>query len=147
MGRRITEPRAPIDAFNPPDDSAVILHDDATAQKYRKAAEEARRRGPGRVTPAQEPAPVPPGEAPLPLVNVARAVAGREIGRLRKQADDIERDIARGAWGAGGAVVEHLVVRQRESRALLEEVRAEVERLDSMNDDQVRRWAGARGVR
>ena len=131
---------------------SVIGHDPETAQAYRLAAQEAARRQASSLPPAgsrgQSPAPVAPAEPQLPMVNVARALAGRvRSGRLRKQADDLERDLQRGVIGAGGSVVEHLVVRQREIGKFLEDINAEIARLSSLDDEAVRSWAAKHGAR
>jgi hypothetical protein len=150
MSRRTVEPVSPVDAFNPPADGPVILHDDATAAAYKAATEDARQRHRSGLPPASargQQAVQAPAEAPLPLLGVARAVAGREIGRLKAEVAAIERDLQRGIVGPGGNVSEHLVTRQREARAYLEQVRAEVERIDSMDDEQVRRFAFGLGAR
>ena len=82
------------------------------------------------------------------MVNVARALAGLvRSGGLRKQADDLERDLQRGVIGAGGSVVEHLVVRQREIGKFLEDINAEIARLSSLDDEAVRSWAAKHGAR
>jgi hypothetical protein len=83
----------------------------------------------------------------LPGVHVARQAVGRAVQRLRAQAEGIERELSRGPIGASGMVVPHLVEQSAASRTALVEIRAEIERLNSMTDDECRKWAFDRGAR
>lgn len=149
MSRAITSPPATQDAYSAQGDT-VIGHTPEAAQAYREAAEEAARRQASGLPPQGSPVtsrPVVPSEAPLPAIGVARAVAGREIGRLKASAAAIERDLQRGCTGMGGTVTEYLVTRQREARASLEGILAEIVRLESLDDEQVRKFAFQHGAR
>lgn len=145
MPRRTTEPKAPVDAFNPPDDSPVILHDDATVQRYREAAEQARQHGPSRVFPDRQPA-AAAAEA-LPMLGVARAQVGTELARLRQDAAGLEVQMQRGPVGMHGQVVPHLAERLRECREALRQVQERITEIESMNDDQIRQLAFELGAR
>jgi hypothetical protein len=150
MSRSITEPKAPFDAFNPPQDGAAILHDPQAAQAYRDATADARHRQSSGLAPASsavQPAPAAPTEAPLPMSGPANAFGGRHLQSLRKQADDLERSIQRGAFGAGGTVVEYLVAQQRESRRYVEDIQAEIQRIENLDDHGVRKLAFTLGAR
>jgi hypothetical protein len=154
MPRRVTETKDPFDAFNPPSDAPVIVHDDATAQAYRDAAAAVRQRQDSGLPPEGarqiKPEPAAPPEAPLPFAHVARQVAAREIGRLRAQAEAGRRDLAnRFTFGWNGQQVSDPAVlnMKRELAQQVEAAEAEAARLSSLDDDQVRRWASARGVR
>lgn len=108
-------------------------------------SEDSRRESPVH---ARMPRPVTaPAEAPLPLLSVARAKVGHEVTRLRGVEAAIERELGRGAIGASGVPIPHLVERQRAARAELELVRMEIERLNNLDDNQVRQEAFNLGAR
>jgi len=100
---------------------------------------------------AREVAPEPEApEAPaLPFTHVAQQHAGREIGRLRAQVEAGRRDLGRYVWTANGAQVSDpaVLTMRAELAAQVDAAEAEADRLNSMTDDQVCRWAASRGVR
>jgi hypothetical protein len=78
---------------------------------------------------------------------VAHQFAGREVRRLKAQADGIERDLARGVIGATGQPLPYLAQRHAEARAELPRLREEIASFESMTDLEVRQWAFEQGVR
>jgi len=99
--------------------------------------------------PVGVPAPAPVAEpvAQLPYIHVSRQVAGREIQLLKAKAERIERGLARGVIGASGQVVPHLVQMHADARETLARVRDEIDRLESLTDQEVRQWAFEQGAR
>jgi hypothetical protein len=148
MPRAITESPATQDAYTALGDT-VIGHTDEAAQPYRDAAADVRRRQQSGMAPASArvQAAQAPAEAPLPMIGVARQVAGRRIQELKQQAEGIERELQRGCVGAGGNVTEYLVTRQREARSFLADINAEIDRINTLDDDAVRRFAHQAGAR
>ena len=140
MSRRLAEGPSNLDAISPGD--TVIGHE---AAFYKD----------GSLTASHRPRPGVPGqgasqEAPtpqLPMSGVANAAVGRHLARLREQVAGMQRDLERGCIGAGGNVVEHLVIRQREMREHIAAVQAEIERIGAMDDLAVRRLAFDLGAR
>src|SRR6516165_7050582 len=114
------------------------------ASPYSEAAAEVRQRQAAGLPPAGSAVQITtaaPASEPLLPVNVARAYASREITRLRGQAEAIERELSRGPFGASGMQDLFLVEQQRAARAGLEEIRAEIARLDGMTDQEAQLWA------
>jgi hypothetical protein len=141
MSQRITEPPSVKDSMSPGD--TIIGHE---AAFYRDGSLTASHR-PRPAVPGYEAPQAAPSEPALPMLGVARAVAGRHIQKLRAEAGNIERDLQRGIIGPGGNVTEHLVTRQREARVYLEQVQEEITRLEQMTDEQVRQFAYDKGAR
>jgi hypothetical protein len=138
MSRRITEPTAPVDAFNPPDDGSVIVHDDATAQKYRQAAERARRRGPTCTFPDPQPA-APSG--PQVDVRLATQARDKQVHALRADLARLDKEAQQSPVGATGMVVPHLADRQRQVQAGVDAIRREIERLHALDGQELIDWA------
>lgn len=140
-----SEPMGTVDAFTAKGD-AVLGHDPETVRAYREQAEEAVRRGPGRII--GQPATQAPAESPqLPMSGVANAVVGKELARLREQAGGLERSIQSPPIGPGGYQVDHLVASHRQMRAELELLREEISRIEGMDDGQVRQLGFKLGAR
>ena len=84
----------------------------------------------------------------LPMLGVAQATVGTEIRRLRAVEAAIERELSSASvFGANGQLVPYLAQRAAENRAELEHVRAEIERLNNLDDSQVRARAYELGAR
>jgi hypothetical protein len=142
MPRPIVEPLPVRDGMSPGD--TVIGH---TASFYSDGSLNAFGR-PRPGGPVQEAAAAP--EAPLPMTGVSRQLAGTEIQRLRAQAEAGRRDLqGRYFFTASGAQVSDpaVLAMRAELAAEVDAAEAEAERLANMTDDQVRAWAGSRGVR
>jgi hypothetical protein len=145
MATVATESPLPRDAYSPGD--SVIIHDAETTQGYREAAQEAARKGPGKVIPSRQPA-IQAGS--LPTVGVARQVANREVGRLRAQAEAGQRDLTgRFTFTASGQQLSDPVQIGMRTRlaADIEAATEEANRLAGLDDVAVRQWAFSKGVR
>ena len=113
----------------------------------------------GSLTASQRPRPVVPGyevpqaapaEAPLPMTGVARAVAGKEVNRLRAQVEGGRRDLAaRFTFGVQGQQISDpaMLAMRAELVAQIDAAAAEADRLNGLDDLAVRQWAHSRGVR
>lgn len=88
-----------------------------------------------------------PPETPLPSLGVSRALAGTEVKKLRLKVEALEREIINGPHGPSGMQTPYLVQRSQDARKELEEVNAEIERIEAMDGNQVRAWAYRRGQR
>lgn len=126
----------------------IPAHDPAVAQGYKDAAQEAIKRGPGRVIKSTLPS--APLTAPLPSPIVARQVANRESNRLRAVADAGRRDLAaRFTFGASGQQISDpaVLMMRGELVAQIDATAAEADRLGGLDDAAVARWAYDHGVR
>ena len=75
---------------------------------------------------------------------------GKEIARLTGQVEAGRRDLLqRFTWGAGGQQLSDpaLLAMKAELVADLDAIEAEIARLGSMDDHEIRVWAAGRGVR
>ena len=151
MSTRITEPASNLDGASPGD--TVLGHSQEVAQAYRDAAAAHRQRQESGIHPAGSPVrsqPPAPPEAPLPMLGVARQVAGKEVNRLKAQAEAGQRDLnGRFTFGWNGQQISDpaVIAMRKELVAQIGATEAEIERLESMDDLAVRQWAFGRGVR
>jgi hypothetical protein len=83
----------------------------------------------------------------LPMLGVARQVVGAEILRLRATEAAIERDRARGPFGASGAQNPYLIEQATQHRIGLENIREQIEGLSNLDDNQLRQKAYELGAR
>ena len=81
------------------------------------------------------------------MLGVARQVVGRELGRLRKQAADLERDISRGPIGMHGQIVPGLAERIQQARLALVAIQDEIRRIGALDDEGIRKLAFELGAR
>ena len=143
MSRALVEQPLPPDAFSQGD--SILVHDPADALSYRQAAQEAVKRGPGRVIQSSQPA--APSAPQLPMSGVANATVGRHLIQLREQAAGLERSIQSPPIGPGGHQVDHLVAGQQQMRTGLGLLREEIARIEAMDDLAVRQLAYKLGAR
>lgn len=143
--RQIVHNADPFDAFNPPPDSPVIMHDPATVQGYRDAAEAARLAGPGRVY--EDNIPAASADFGLPYLHVAEQVRGRKLRDLESAKDGLERELSRSVLGASGQPLTdpgRLAMRADHERAL-ELLSAQIVQLRGLTDLALRSWAAEQG--
>jgi hypothetical protein len=148
--RRTVAPRDATDTFNPPSDGPVLVHDEATVQHYRQAAEKARRHGPSRTIPAQVTAEPPASGPPLPFIGVAEQVRGTKLRELEAAMVRLERELAQGSTGAGGQPLSSfpgLLAMRREKEQALVFLAGEIEQLRGLEGDALRQWAFDQGHR
>jgi hypothetical protein len=97
---------------------------------------------------ARNPVPVTvPEGAALPLLGVARQLAGREIQRLLAAADGIDRELSRSVIGASGQPIAHKLAEMPALRDAAAKLRAEADGISAMTDGEVRAFAYERGAR
>jgi hypothetical protein len=142
---RITEPPSSLgDAFTKGD--TAIGHSPDMVAHYRDLATQADIRREALAGGGQQAAPEVPA---LPMTHVARQHAGKEVSRLACQVEAGRREVGRLVFTASGAQVSDPAVLAMRAELVqqIEAAEAEISRLGEMSDDQVRQWAGARGVR
>jgi len=144
MPTRITEPVLPPDAFSMGD--TFIGHSPEAARPYRDASMEAMRRREAGI-PGQETAQAAPAAPSLPMLGVARAKLGNHLSLLRQKAAGLERFLSSPPIGIGGQPVSHLIEQHRQARGELQALQAEIERINSLDDDATRRLAYELGAR
>lgn len=146
---RTVEPPMPQDALSPGD--TIYAHTAEVAQGYRQAAAEAAMRQQSGLPPVsargQVAAGVPAG-SPLPSPQVARQVLGHEITRLSLQAESLQRQGEGQPFAfAGNAnpyvaqVAQAQAGMRAQARDELGRVRAELARLEALDDHAVMEWA------
>lgn len=95
------------------------------------------------------PQPAAPSEPALPMIGVARHHHGREIQRLTCQVEAGRRDLTqRFTWGAGGQQISSpaMLAQRAELVAQLDAIEVEIARLLQMDEQEIRAWAGQRGI-
>jgi hypothetical protein len=146
-----------VDSFNPPEDGPVIMHDPAHVQAYKDAAAGVRRRQADGLPPqgVVQVTRVAPASVPLPDQGASRQIIGAEIARLACSAEALQRQIDAPPIGlgnpfaAGSPYLADLrgaaAASQAQARVQLEQTRAELAELESIQADpgRVQQWAGA----
>jgi hypothetical protein len=144
---KTTNPAIPAGAEGP----IGIGHSPEVAQPYQDAAAYHRMRQSSGLPPAgavTQPAQAPaPGEAPLPMIGVARHFLAKELATLRQKAEGAERWLNTSGIGMGGMQVPGVATQRQSVRGELEALQASITALEALDDQAVQVWARDRGVR
>jgi hypothetical protein len=155
MSARATEPPSPLDAYSKGD--MAIGHSLEAAREYREASAKIMQQREAGIPSGQSSTPAPAGR-PLPSIAIARHYLGKEISSLSLQAESLHRQAEAQPLGVGnpfsGAGNPYLADVHRGQEAMkiqarnqLASVRAELKRLEGLDDLGAQNWAYDRGRR
>lgn len=122
-------------------------HSPEEIQKLRAVTQEARQRQQSGMPPAsaQDPQAAPP-QAGRVDVTLANRVRDRRVHALRADLMRFGKESQHPQIGMGGAPLPHMIERQRQVQAAIEQAQADVEHLMTLSGDALVSWAETSGL-